>query len=338
MKKVIDIQNDCKILSNEKSNLSKIIKCLLNDELYYYKENEVFNGNIYPLNIAEVLACYVFDEVNYFNYVKYYFAKNGENSFGVISKNFIPKNNVNIRTTAHLLENYLYQHKYKKPFDINANLDKSKKPIMDALVKKCDGNNLNSIEMLEEIAETVCKSNDIVFDKNDFKKSLLRVAIMDYFTSNPDRNFSNLLFFVNSIDNEKLEFKLCPTFDNGYALGVRSFYAQKYDNITPKVFDNTDLALGITKKNQLIPVPYSANDLFITELIKTSNKYPEEKELINKFLDLDIEKVINKFEVKEDFKLDNDLRKYIIDTYNKRVENFKEIAQNDKSYTTELNV
>ena len=150
MKKVIDIQNDCKILSNEKSNLSKIIKCLLNDEIYYYKENEVFNGNIYPLNIAEVLACYVFDEVNYSNYVKYYFAKNGENSFGVISKNFIPKNNVNIRTTAHLLENYLYQHKYKKPFDINANLDKSKKPIMDALVKKCDGNNLNSIEMLEE--------------------------------------------------------------------------------------------------------------------------------------------------------------------------------------------
>jgi len=218
----------------------------------------------------------------------------------------------------------IVENKYNKYFDIDKNFDpQSRKNIKNELVKKCENSHLNSIEMSNEIAEEICKTNNIKFDKNKFFKKLLDTTIIDYFLSNPDRNFSNILLFINTNNEKQLEMLIGPVFDNGYGLGIRSYYSQLYNNITPEVYDYTDLALGISKKSQLNA--HVTNDVFILDLIQASKNYPKQQQMINNFLQLDMDKVISLFEIKENFELDSDLRKYIVDTFNKRVENYKEI-------------
>ena len=268
MKNVIDIQKDATILSNENSNLSKIIKCKIDNDIYYYKENEIFNGKNYPLGIAEVLSCHLFEALGIENFTKYQFAQNGENSFGVISKNFIPKNNYLVKNTFECLANYIFQKKYSKPIDIKKEFNvQSINNIVKALEKKCVGMNLNSIEMIIETAEEVCLANKITFNKEEFKERLLEITILDYFLSNPDRNFNNVLLFVNKTNENQLEMQVGPIFDNGYCLGIRDYYSQKYHNITPEIHNFTYLALGVSKRSQLTPYKNYNNDMFIQDLI-----------------------------------------------------------------------
>lgn len=326
MNKMIDIQKDATILSNENSNLSKIIKCEIDNDIYYYKENEIFNGKTYPLNIAEVLSCHLFEAVGIENFTKYQFAQNGENSFGVISKNFIPKNNYLVKNTFECLANYIFQKKYSKPIDIKKEFNtQSINSIAKALEKKCVGMNLNSIEMIIEIAEEVCLANKINFNKEEFKNRLLEITILDYFLSNPDRNFNNVLLFVNKTTENQLEMQVGPIFDNGYCLGIRDYYVQKHHNLIPEIHNFTYLALGVSKKSQLTPYKNYNNDMFIQDLINETKQYPKLNNLINNLLNLNMPDLIKNFEEKEYFKLEPELIQFIADTYNIRVENFNKI-------------
>lgn len=324
MSNVIDIQKYACNFLEEQGNLSKIIKLKINEKEYFYKENEIFNGNSYPLNIAEVLMCYYMSNLGVNNFTKYYFAKNGENSSGVISESFISENNIREHNTIDILTYYIANRKYHSIFKIkDASLQKSKKNVLEALSKQCNGVNLNSVEMILEITNEFCATNNIIFDKEKFQKQLLQITIIDYFSSNADRNISNLLFFIINNNEGKPEIQVGPIFDNGYCLGIRDFYWQKYNGIEPKINNFTYLALGISKKSQITPFNEYNNEMFIKDLIKAIKPHPDLINLVKNCLEFNMSNLISSFEEAEDIKLDYDLTQFIIKTYNKRVENFR---------------
>jgi hypothetical protein len=204
-------------------------------------------------------------------------------------------------------------------FDFN-----SKENIKNAMQKKLIGTNLNSVEMVLEIVEEICLKNKIKLNKEIFKENLLQTITLDYFLSNPDRNMNNLLLFVNKNEDE-LEMEVCPIFDNGYGLGVRDFYVQKYLNLERNIKDFTYLAVGVTKESQITPYTKYNNDKFISDLVNAIKPYPNLINLAKNCLDLDMEKLIYSFEKNEEIKLEPELSNFIVETYNKRVENFNKI-------------
>lgn len=308
------------------SGCNHVSKFVEDDKEYYFKQDTVEA----PV-IAEVFSSYFLEEMGEKEFVKYDFAYCPYSATNKFSEPFSPNNLVGTLSQSFLDSSVLYQKTF---FDM-ALLDKYMKDgqifwhkftkseeddLEGEIIDNFTGVHFNSVQFVMEIIDRVCKDYDIKYDKQVLENRLIKMAIYDYFMANDDRNMSNIIFLIK-IENGQKYCELAPMFDFGFNFGA--------DHV---VFDRKPRFIshfGLSKEGQEIE-QYNENRWFkdggiiVSDIMDIMKFNPEYKGIVDKCLNVDIQKMIEDFQMKYEFEMDEATQNMIKNSYLSRVDKFKE--------------
>lgn len=293
------------------------------NQKYLFKKQEKYSDDIYAEVIAEEIA-----ETLGINSAKYTLAT-FDNDFGVISENFIKKDErlvLGLEIISTVMNRYgVEDADFRNLYDID-NLD----------VKDVH-NKLNNLEDIWSILDLYFKDNP---NKNkivqDIITDLVKVFIFDLITMQGDRHINNWGIIINEKQNY---FKISPLFDNSNICGLnRSNVKKAFEGNLKSIkknYHNQDKVVKSEKQlNQLL---YHSKLLFSVSEDDTLDVHLKKKkenldildyfmevssfefiDLINKYLDkldeVGIEQIIVNKENKMGVKIPEDVKQHMINT------------------------
>ena len=320
-------ENDVKKISRRKPWSNHVFEInvkhnLCGEETYFFKLPTVSKGkNRFPLGIDnfEIFVPYLLNNVvgeKFGCNILHYDYAEFDGQKGAISKSFLLKGD-EFYDSFWIMALNLYNKDCKTNLLLN-NLSQEDKEKIEKYYSNHYFNNIQnfpfSVEKLVEDLKDICNQNKWYFDEEQVRKELNILVICDYFIFNYDRNPSNITILVNNNKNVRL----APNYDNGLSLG-------NFDNeIGTKIIRKPFFVINeIGTKNN-----FAGNKLLekesillldIYELTKTNEEY---REIVDSFLNLNIEDVIECFEKDKKKELPKETKEKIIDTYEKQVKKY----------------
>ena len=308
--------------------LSKYLLSGLNGK-YFVKCYSDFTKN---LQVGDVFASFAYKKIGLSeeDYVDYRFAEY-DTKYGpqkcTISKYFVPRGGKTISSYDIKVQNFAKQFGW--------NLKKFRNPVMEFELRskmaemlkmdfKEDGEYGNSVEDILKQVKTYAQNNNLRFNEKDTEFKLKRMVVLDYFFGQRDRHATNIEFIIH-----KNNISLTPIFDHERSFGMDVLI----ENRQPR--DWFRLRTGLTTAGGNIDT-YGKSRLFkfggivAVDIIEEAKSNQEIKDLANKCLNLDIEKLIEEFD--SDIKaLPEDIKKNIKTAFTSRRELFyKTVAELQK--------
>lgn len=193
---------------------------------------------------------------------------------------------------------------------------------------------VQSIEKYAKEMKLKCNVKQLEFD-------LTKMVISDYFISNSDRNITNITFIITK--NKHLE--LAPIFDNGLSNGIlfesaeKRFYDKKQQGDLPRfkpmITLSTDGETVDFENNKL----YGNKGVLPLEIYELSKKSPKVKEIVDNFINLNLEKCFDDFAKEKGKVLPDNIKERISIYYNKKREEYlKKVNRLNKKINKEIGI
>ena len=177
---------------------------------------------------------------------------------------------------------------------------------------------------LEELLRLEPKLNEKnAYFMPDVMKKFKQMVVCDFFLGNRDRHINNVEFLVYQGQNGEKYLDLTPMFDNGRILGLGAGSG---------MMAGQELAYSDSPKMTLNRRQGKKRGTALTKSVGISildemEQDPEVKKLVEKFLSLDFDKIIDEFHKNSPYELNFFVIRTIKDYFNERVKLFKELMQ-----------
>lgn len=154
-----------------------------------------------------------------------------------------------------------------------------------------------------------CEEEGLTLDENVLE-NLKKIAILDYFVGQNDRNFFNIELLINK-KGDQTHVRLAPMFDNGRCFGSRDFQTVK---------ENPDRATNyfLLNKSFLSPDPKSLFS-YAKGIAYELKKDDEFLDFYKKIMEIDINKEIDDLVGESGVELDDRMRRFICSTWNESI-------------------
>lgn len=299
----------------------------INGETYIFKmnktEQEKDGDFTYYQDIVEVFCSKFFKAVGIKNFVEYQLAKCGDDE-GCVCKSFNEQGVQSLNLRSLLALNF-YNEKDKKVYPISQQFD------VDTFYKEWDNqNNLDnakesvwgvqyshSVDSLIAGLNKFSQTYNLNLDKNEIKKQLKEMVILDFFMYNGDRNPGNITFLVDK--NNML--KMAPLYDHGFNFGL-DFIKRKVD---PKEL-GFGFHVGLSDVGRYHGFWESKwlkmGGLVALDIYELSQKDDHIKTLVQNIRNCDFEKIFNEMETENGILIDKDIKSTIQNFFDSRVQKY----------------
>lgn len=315
----LDITNLAQNIQQINSGSCKKFSFTVNGKNYVFKQN--FRNNFcfgYSNNfnnrngdILEVFSSFFLKNIGCDFCLPYLFASfKGEN--GCISPCFKTKDVVNEFNFINILMNLQNNEKNPKNF---LNEDDSVSSFCNSYQRenKNNGQYIISTEQIVDETSKFCKKYGLMFDEHETKQKLDIIAACDFFMSNNDRHWQNILFLEKQINGKKV-LTLSPLFDNGQSFGQADF-----DNFGPERIFSIWQAMGISENGRFDEFKnnnyFKEQKLLACDIYTACKSNPHLKQIVENCKNLDFEKLLNKFEKEYGITLNLMHRQIMLETF-----------------------
>ncbi len=192
---------------------------------------------------------------------------------------------------------------------------------------------LNVEDIIKEI-EKFTQTYGMAFDAQKMSDFLTEMCVVDYFICNDDRNWENITFLMQLDDTTTPKLINAPIYDNGYALGtwyVDNIFSLENDrqdviallglsdvNLKELGGDYGGLVLQNTRHNNTL----KNNGALALDIHSLTKQNPHIKNIVDNFVDLDMDKKLDEFEWTNDIETPDKYRDIINQMYSSRIAHY----------------
>lgn len=285
-------------------------------------------------DIIESFASSMLRSVGVHDAVNYRLAEfNGER--GCVSKDFktpetlreFPLYDIMILNFYNDLQNY--------PYPITTRFSKEEERVFLHRTQKAEKMfYLFNVEDILEQLDKFTQTYNLSYDRDEIKKFLNKMCVVDYFLCNDDRNWQNITFLMQNNGTTTPQLVNAPIYDNGYALGtwyidnIMSDERKSGDVIALLGFNDVDPRDLNGWHPQLIHDNIRANKtlqnngVLAIDIADLARKDKDIKDLVDKFVKFDIDKKLDEFEFFNDIEVPEKYRDMMSKIYKLRVEHY----------------
>lgn len=304
--KRLDITNLAKDIHEINSGSCKKFLFTMNGKKYVFKQN--YKGNFCfgysnefdnkHADILEVFSSYFLKKVGCDFSLSYRFASfNGEH--GCICPYFKNANVTNEFNFANILLNLENKESTPKNYSEQDEIFSFFRDKYNN--KESNGQYIISTEQIVSLTEDFCKVYNLKFDKNGIKQKLDIIAACDFFMSNNDRHWQNILFLEQELNGEKT-LTLAPLFDNGQSFGQADF-----NNFGAERIFSVWQAMGISDNGRFYKFKNNKylkeQRLLACDIYNACKTNPKLEKIVKNCQTLDFDKLLNDFEKEYDVTL-----------------------------------